>query len=637
MRDILLLAMIPVSLCFVCFVTGHLLGVVCKKTINAGEKIIIGYAACVGVFQVIAIPFMYFSLDFLLLYYIYLSIIVSVILMSCFFLYHHRGKEISNLQKGVSTYKRADIYLWGILILGIAFQIIYVVLHQHTDIDDSFYIAETNTILNTGKVLDIDPASGMSEFPFAPMYKMVSYEVLMAVIAKVFSVNAAYLYHTIIPVFFIALHYLIIVNIAKKINPKNVVYFIFLYQVINMFSAYSGYSQGAFLLYRIWQGKAVMINIVIPILILTFFWLYEKKTIEWKEVLFVTVVLIAGFHTTTVAIYLVPVAYFGLVAGYLYSNRKWRNTFRLCIPVILVLPLVGLKFWILSSNQLESASGEQVSVVASVGSGASKLSYLNEFINKYMDGNIILIFLIVIALLYLLFKGNQKEKGIVAVPAIVIWLTFCNPVFMKIVAGYVTGSAVYWRLFWLLEFPMIVVAAITKVIGNIKTREVYSFISAAGAVAVAVNGAYIFDERGFVERQNKYKLDSVSVTIADMVLNDAEMFEDDNNELSLLLPMEISYGIREYTGEISMIVNRYSQWTFVRNGKTEEWNRLNERLIQPLYADKKYEIGFNKELNYFEIDYVVLFSESLEEKENVDGLIYVGDCANYSIYRIEKE
>ena len=636
MRDILLLAMIPVSLCFVCFMTGHLLGVISKKSFDAGEKIIIGYVVCVGVFQVIAIPFMYFSLDFLPLYYIYLLIIVSVILVSCFSLYRRRRKEISNLRRRVSTYKRADIYLWGILILGIAFQVIYVVLHQHTDIDDSFYIAETNTILSKGKVLDIDPASGLSEFPFSPTYKMVSYEVLLAVIVKVFSVNAAYLCHTILPVFLIALHYLIIINIAKNISPKNAVYFIFLYQVINMFSAYSGYSQGAFLLYRIWQGKAVMINIVIPILILTFFWIYEEKIIEWKEILFVTVVLIAGFHTTTVAIYLVPVAYFGLVAGYLYSNRKWGNIIKLCVPVFLVLPLVGLKFWILISNPIESASGEQVSAVASAGSGASNLSYLNEFVNKYMDGNIILLFLIVIALLYLIFKGNQKEKGIIAVPAIVIWLTFCNPVFMKIVAGYVTGSAVYWRLFWLLEFPMIVVAATTKVIGNITTREVYSIASAAGAIAVAVSGAYIFDERGFTERQNKYKLDSVSVTIADMVLNDAKEFEDDNGELSLLLPVEISYGIREYTGEISLILNRYSQGTFVGNGQAEEWNRLNERLIQPLYADKKYNISFKEELDYFNIDYVVLFAESLEEKKNIDGLDYVGDCANYSIYRIEE-
>lgn len=636
MRDILLLAMIPVSLCFVCFMTGHLLGVISKKSFDAGEKVIIGYVVCVGALQVIAIPFMYFSLDFLPLYYIYLLIIVSVILVSCFSLYHYRRKEISNLRRVVSTYKRADIYLWGILILGIAFQIIYVVLHQHTDIDDSFYIAETNTILSQGKVLDIDPASGLSEFPFAPTYKMVSYEVLLAVIVKIFSVNAAYLCHTILPVFLIALHYLIIINIAKKISPKNAVYFIFLYQVINMFSAYSGYSQGAFLLYRIWQGKAVMINIVIPILILTFFWIYEKKIIEWKEVLFVTVVLIAGFHTTTVAIYLVPVAYFGLVAGYLYSNQKWGNIIKLCVPVILILPLVGLKFWILISIPIESASGEQTSAVASAGSGASNLSYLNEFVNKYMDGNIILLFLIVIALLYLIFKGNQKEKGIIAVPAIVIWLTFCNPVFMKIVAGYVTGSAVYWRLFWLLEFPMIVVAATTKVIGNITTREVYSIASAAGAIAVAVNGTYIFDERGFTERQNKYKLDSISVTIADMVLNDAKEFEDDNGELSLLLPVEISYGIREYTGEISLILNRYSQGTFVGNGQAEEWNRLNERLIQLLYADKKYDISFKEELDYFNIDYVVLFTESLEEKKNVDGLDYVGDCANYSIYRIEE-
>ena len=114
--------------------------------------------------------------------------------------------------------------------------------------------------------------------------------------------------HTILPVFLIPVHYIVIYQIGKFISQRYAYHFVLLYSVFNLFSAYSGYSQGAFLLYRIWQGKSGVINIIVPILILTFLYICDKKDITVTDIIFTGMVLVAGLHATAVGIYLVPVA-----------------------------------------------------------------------------------------------------------------------------------------------------------------------------------------------------------------------------------------------------------------------------------------------------------------------------------------
>lgn len=534
MRDIFLLCFIPIILLIVCWVIGDLVcGVVKKKVDWRGERVIVGFVICTAFFQIIALPFMYLEYDFVPLYHLYITLVFVLLLISIISIYRKIDKNKIVEFKGhilkIRLYKK-QIILWGLVILGIAFQIAYVVLHQHVDIDDSFYIAQTNTILETGKVLNIEPASGLAEFSFQPSYKLVGYEVLLAVIVKFFNVNTAFFCHTVLPVFMIALHYLIIINIAKKIDETGALYFALLFEVVNLFSGFSGYSQGAFLLYRIWQGKAVMTNIVVPILILSFLWVWDERKIGWKECVYLTIVLVSGLSTTTVAVYLIPIAYFGLVAGYLFLNRNLWNVAKLCVPVFLILPVVGLKLWILISS-VNTTIGAEESIIASAGSGAEELSYTYELIDKFMAGNRVWLICILVALIYVLVKGNPKEKGIIAMPTVILFATFCNPLLIKYVARFVTGSPVYWRVFWLLEFPMIMVTAIAIVVRNIKEREVYGIVSTIGAMLIVVNGSYILNESGFTERENRYKLNNVSLAITDMVLDDAESYEDKNDEL----------------------------------------------------------------------------------------------------------
>ena len=273
------LIIIPVFLLSVCVCTGYVILNVVKKDYSFTKIIFTGYIFCIGVFHLIAIPFMFFHLSFLPLYYLSIGYFIIVILCALYLIYKNRfghkvKKKVLDCRNLIYKEKWKFILL---VIIGICiiYQVIWVVYFQHTDIDDSYYLAEINSILQTNKIHSVEPASGIEGFNFQQQYALVSYEVLLSIIVKLFHVNTAFFAHTILPIFLIPLHYIVIYSIGKTIRNDVAEIFTLLYCMCNLFSGYSGYSQGAFLLFRIWQGKAVMINIVIPILLLWFMQLYK--------------------------------------------------------------------------------------------------------------------------------------------------------------------------------------------------------------------------------------------------------------------------------------------------------------------------------------------------------------------------
>ena len=50
----------------------------------------------------------------------------------------------------------------------------------------------------------------------------------------------------------------------------------------------------------------------------------------------------------------------------------------------------------------------------------------------------------------------------------------------------------------------------------------------------------------------------------------------------LLLPEEMSYGIRQYCGDIMLIINRYAYRTYCNNGLESEFYELRKNLYEPL-------------------------------------------------------
>ena len=46
--------------------------------------------------------------------------------------------------------------------------------------------------------------------------------------------------------------------------------------------------------------------------------------------------------------------------------------------------------------------------------------------------------------------------------------------------------------------------------------------------------------------------------------------------------------------------------------------------------------NLDENLRYFDVDYVVLLTDSISDEKSVEGLEIVGVCDNYSIYRLQQ-
>ena len=199
-------------------------------------------------------------------------------------------------------------------------------------------------------------------------------------------------------------------------------------------------------------------------------------------------VLVAGLHATAVGIYLVPVAYFTLVAGNFLIYRNIKNTCKLVVPVGIVMPFVLLKAYILFTSSLSS----RASVVENVTDGSEALNFITEFVEKYMAGYSMIILLYGIAVLYLLIYGNKKIKAVVVMPSIVLMITFVNPFLINFIAQHVTGTPVYWRLYWLLEIPLVIVTMFVVMMQEEYDRHGKVF-AGIGVVIIAISGCFILN------------------------------------------------------------------------------------------------------------------------------------------------
>lgn len=621
MISVLGLLIIPPVLWLICYMLGSILFL--KEKSSFSEKLGIGFLTILALFQIVALPFMYYETNFFSLYI--LCIFTALLLCVIFVVLLIKKQivipiisELKELKKKCTVKK---ILIWCSIVGLIVLHIFLILYFQHSDPDDAYYLAQTNTILDTNYILNVEPSTGIENFEgmaTTPAYKLVGYEVLIAVIAKVFHVNVAFLCHMIFPLFLIPIHYVIVYELAKLIDINNKDIFLLLCIFVNLFSSWSGASASTFLSYKIWQGKAVLVSLILPALLIIFWKIYQEKRLSNKNLFILIVILWAGFCSTSVGLYLIPIAYFAYTVSFLFTYKDIKNSFRLCIPIIICLPFVIVKLKVLLAQSFLSNVDKL---------GAS--SYFSSLFSKYLKGlqssepNYMFAVFFIIAIIYIWKQGNKIEKMVCVYSPIVLFLTFINPVFFPIVSNYITGNAVYWRLFWLPQFRYIVVIALILYISKDYERKAASILITI--LLISGSGGFLFKEPYFHERTNRYKLSDRVVWIADKIIA-----ENDKNNNYLLIPGYYSYEVRQYTGKVRLVWGRYADSCY-----EEEDYKLLELLYNQLYELKVWNPEvLKKRLEYFHVNYVYIPDDALHYNEVPENLEKFYKKDEYTVFKV---
>lgn len=273
-----------------------------KEKCNLFLSFAIGYIIEFAVFQLFTVPAIYLEWSFTKLYGLLIITLLTIFGIGVIaFLFNLKVifKDIFNFIK-----KSPKILLiLSIILIGI--QIYAFAGYMHLDDDDSFYVGTATTTLETDSVFKYSGCTGQEDLEnMIPRYRIGPFPVFTAFISKFVNMHPVVIAHVVLPIPFIILVYCVYALLANKIfdgNLKKVFSFVLLMCLLNIYGNYSGRTNASFLLMRVWQGKSMLANFILPVIVLLFLYA-EENNYKFINLFTIFLTMIAAVFTTTMGI-----------------------------------------------------------------------------------------------------------------------------------------------------------------------------------------------------------------------------------------------------------------------------------------------------------------------------------------------
>lgn len=267
--------MIKILLCFVWFVVfpifiGLLITHFMKKEKNnLLYSILIGYFTEFAIYQLFTIPCTYLGKSFSFLY----NVCLSVFGVLCIFSLVLNFREFKNIiKKLIDDFKKFPKLLALVSLVLILIQCYVVFNYMHVDEDDSNFVAKATISLQTNTLYVYSDTGSINE-TFPVRYVFSPFPVYTAAVAKFTGYHPMAIAHTMFPVVFLILIYINFYLLGNKLfndDKKSSLLFLIFVNIIYMFGDFSLHSNFRFALVRLWQGKAILGNLIIPSLIVIY-------------------------------------------------------------------------------------------------------------------------------------------------------------------------------------------------------------------------------------------------------------------------------------------------------------------------------------------------------------------------------
>ena len=167
-----------------------------------------------------------------------------------------------------------------LFILILAFQLYMAVSRSSFDGDDAYYVVQSLQAQTTGTMYRYNPYIGYNT-PIDVRHALAMFPIWSAFTAYVSGIHSTIFAHTVLPVFIIPFTYLVYFEIANVIFRKKrtlIPLFMCVISVYQMFGSVSIYTSETFFLTRTWQGKSVLANIALPLVIWIFCMIFEDNS-----------------------------------------------------------------------------------------------------------------------------------------------------------------------------------------------------------------------------------------------------------------------------------------------------------------------------------------------------------------------
>lgn len=313
------------------FVIPALLGLLVLRLFLPKEKNNLGLAFVVGIIlefaicELISVPMIYNGRSFKELVKLYTIIVASLSVLSVLV----NIFNIKGIFKSILDFlKEAPKILMILTIILIGFQVYPLIEYMHEDGDDATYVATATTAIQTNTLYKYSAQTGSEEGEhLALRYRLGPFPLYIAIVSDLIKMHPAITAHTILPIVFIPLTYMIYAVLANKLfdgNKQNVFMFLLIMCILHIWGNYSVRTNFTFLLFRIWQGKAVLANIIIPAVWLMFI-IAEENDFKFGSCILLFITILGGVFTTTMGIALPPIVLMSLSLIYEISKVKYKD------------------------------------------------------------------------------------------------------------------------------------------------------------------------------------------------------------------------------------------------------------------------------------------------------------------------
>lgn len=263
-----------------------------EQTGTLGITFITGYIVMFALLEIVGIPVMLLSVyhgysRFVLLY----VLVLAGSSVAGYLLYLkerragrgsvggdvHAGKKLRKGMRSGWLFKepfdtwegRGFLLLFLLLVL---FQLYMSFTRASFDGDDAYYVVQSLTAQQIDTLYRIDPNNGMS-MPLDARHALALFPIWEAFVGTICGIHATIVAHSIVPLILIPLTYLVYYEIGKKLfadKQRQLLVFMALIALWQMFGNVSIYTNETFFLTRTWQGKSFAGNFVIPVV----FWIF---------------------------------------------------------------------------------------------------------------------------------------------------------------------------------------------------------------------------------------------------------------------------------------------------------------------------------------------------------------------------
>lgn len=400
-------------------------------------------------FSLLTIKFgLIFSLSFK--YVSYLTLLVLI----CFNLtYLKQNKDFFNI-RGKST-----------ILLGAIFTGLTAIFINRYSGDDGSYLSKAVFYSeNPQSILDYSVPWAANIPADAKVFIHFNYETLHAIFAWLLKLKLLTVSHIFFPfiiglIFFLSIYLVVSFLEENKLNKFFAsILFIFLILILGETSRnYGTYSFG-----RMHQGKSI-------VLFLGFFtWTYFSLNFFIKRNLRnFLILLFVGFtlsEISTTGIIFIPIFSSVLFLSYQFYNKDLLsyqflkygfNYFVVLIPIL----LNGLMLKAKISTKIQENLGSKFS--------SNYWDQLSFFIGEIP----LTLYLFIISLIFLFFFKKNRVYKFFLFWIFISFILYLNPLTSPFIMKYLTTNAIYWRLFYILPFPFILVLIFLKFFNLVEKKN----------------------------------------------------------------------------------------------------------------------------------------------------------------------